>query len=45
MSKVYEYDEISKHNTKEDLWMAIDGKVYDCTEFLDEHPYVVENTP
>ncbi|ODV76298.1 Cyb5p, partial [Cyberlindnera jadinii NRRL Y-1542] len=37
-TKVYTFDEISKHNTKDDLWMVIDGKVYDCTAFLDEHP-------
>ncbi|KAJ3149741.1 Cytochrome b5 [Geranomyces variabilis] len=33
-----EWDEISKHNKRDDLWMVIDGKVYDTTRFLDEHP-------
>ncbi|KAJ3182668.1 Cytochrome b5 isoform E [Geranomyces variabilis] len=33
-----EWDEISKHNKRDDLWMVIHGKVYDTTRFLDEHP-------
>ncbi len=27
-------DEISKHATKEDCWFAIDGNVYDVTQFI-----------
>ena len=38
MSKIFTLEEIEAHNTREDLWMVIDGKVYDCTSFLDEHP-------
>lgn len=30
--------ELSSHNTEKDCWMAINGKVYDVTKFLDEHP-------
>lgn len=26
------------HNKEEDCWLVISGKVYDVTEFLDEHP-------
>lgn len=37
-TKIFTYEEISKHNTPDDLWMIIDGKVYDCTKFLPEHP-------
>ncbi|KAI9091255.1 microsomal cytochrome b5 [Phlyctochytrium arcticum] len=36
--KTYDWSEISAHNTRDDLWMVIDGKVYDVTKFLDEHP-------
>jgi len=33
-----QYEEMVKHDTKGDCWMAIHGKVYDVTNFLDEHP-------
>lgn len=33
---IYSYEEIAKHNNRADLWMAIDGKVYDITKFQDE---------
>ncbi|KAI9354965.1 cytochrome b5-like heme/steroid binding domain-containing protein [Pilaira anomala] len=36
--KLYSYEEIAKHNTRSDLWMVIEGKVYDITPFCDEHP-------
>lgn len=35
---VYEYDEVAKHNTQDDLWVIINGKVYDITAYIDEHP-------
>jgi L-lactate dehydrogenase (cytochrome) len=31
-------EEISKHNTPEDCWIVVDGKVWDITEFAPEHP-------
>eukprot|EP00927_Polykrikos_kofoidii_P016118 TRINITY_DN17240_c0_g1_i1.p1 TRINITY_DN17240_c0_g1~~TRINITY_DN17240_c0_g1_i1.p1 ORF type:complete len:419 (-),score=87.77 TRINITY_DN17240_c0_g1_i1:85-1341(-) len=30
--------EVEKHQNKDDLWLLIDGKVYDVTPFLDLHP-------
>ncbi len=30
--------EVAKHNTRNDMWMAVHGKVYDLTEYLDNHP-------
>ena len=30
--------ELSKHTTEEDCWVAVHGKVYNLTKFLDEHP-------
>ncbi|SCU81639.1 LAFA_0C06304g1_1 [Lachancea sp. 'fantastica'] len=38
MAKLLSYKEIAEHNSQDDLWMIIDGKVYDCTKFMDEHP-------
>ncbi|KAI7880060.1 cytochrome b5 [Lichtheimia hyalospora FSU 10163] len=37
-AKIFTYEEIAKHNKREDLWMVIEGKVYDITPFVDEHP-------
>lgn len=31
-------EELMAHNTKEEPWFAVDGEVYDGTEFLKKHP-------
>jgi cytochrome-b5 reductase len=31
-------EELSKHNTLEDCWIAVHGKVYNVTPYLDFHP-------
>eukprot|EP00121_Abeoforma_whisleri_P009234 Awhi_evm1s8489 len=36
--KKFTPEEIAKHKTSEDCWFVIDGKVYDVSEFMDEHP-------
>lgn len=36
--KVYEFDEISKHTTHDDVWVVINGKVYNVSSYIDEHP-------
>lgn len=36
--KVYSLEECSKHRSEDDCWLIIHGKVYNVTEFLDEHP-------
>ncbi|KAN0097596.1 Cytochrome b5-like heme/steroid binding domain containing protein [Tylopilus felleus] len=38
MSKVVSYLELQGNNTKQNLWVAIHGKVYNVTKFIDEHP-------
>ncbi|KAJ0416445.1 cytochrome B2 [Aspergillus carlsbadensis] len=30
--------EVAQHNTRESCWVIINGRVYDVTEFLPEHP-------
>ena len=32
------WEEVKKHNSAESLWVVINGKVYDVTEFAKEHP-------
>lgn len=38
MAKLFTYQEIAEHNTTESCWIALDGKVYDISKFLYEHP-------
>eukprot|EP00002_Diphylleia_rotans_P027217 TRINITY_DN544_c0_g1_i7.p1 TRINITY_DN544_c0_g1~~TRINITY_DN544_c0_g1_i7.p1 ORF type:complete len:197 (-),score=24.34 TRINITY_DN544_c0_g1_i7:729-1319(-) len=36
--KPVDVQELRKHNTRESLWMAIDGNVYDFTSLVENHP-------
>jgi len=36
--QVYSQEEIRKHASADDLWITIDGSVYDLTKFADLHP-------
>ncbi|KAM7262583.1 hypothetical protein ACFE04_000266 [Oxalis oulophora] len=36
--KVFTLADVSQHNTPKDCWLIIDGKVYDVTKFLEDHP-------
>ncbi|KAL6746687.1 cytochrome b5 protein [Haematococcus lacustris] len=35
---LYTVEDLSKHTSDKSCWLAIRGKVYDVTEFLEEHP-------
>jgi succinate dehydrogenase/fumarate reductase flavoprotein subunit/predicted heme/steroid binding protein len=36
--KEFTIDEIAKHNSKEDCWVAINGQTLNVTDFLENHP-------
>lgn len=36
------HQELAKHDTPDDLWMAVRGKVYNVTRYLDYHPGGIE---
>eukprot|EP00035_Acanthoeca_spectabilis_P020240 m.431825 g.431825 ORF g.431825 m.431825 type:complete len:85 (-) comp17351_c0_seq1:2530-2784(-) len=36
--KAIAMSEVARHKSKDDCWVAIDGKVFDVTKFLDDHP-------
>lgn len=38
VKKVITDDELAKHNQDGDTWLAINGHVYDVSEYLNEHP-------
>ncbi|KAG8053801.1 hypothetical protein GUJ93_ZPchr0001g30803 [Zizania palustris] len=38
ISTVFRLEEVAKHNSKDDCWLIIGGKVYNVTKFLEDHP-------
>ena len=38
MSSTYTWDDVRQHTSPGDLWLVIDNKVYDVSQWMDEHP-------
>ncbi|CAG8635216.1 1500_t:CDS:1, partial [Rhizophagus irregularis] len=38
MSKRITADEVAQHNTEGSIWIIVHDKVFDVTNFLNEHP-------
>ncbi|KFK28993.1 hypothetical protein AALP_AA7G074900 [Arabis alpina] len=38
LTKLYSMEEAATHNKQDDCWLVIDGKVYDVTSYMDDHP-------
>ena len=41
--KKFTWEEIQKHDKDDDVWIVVNDKVYDCTEYLELHPGGVES--
>jgi cytochrome-b5 reductase len=38
MGNIYTWDEVRQHTSPGDLWLVIPNKVYDVSQWMDEHP-------
>ncbi|KAF8318263.1 cytochrome b5 [Clavulina sp. PMI_390] len=36
--KTFTLEDLKAHTTRDDIYLLISGKVYNCTKFMDEHP-------
>ncbi|MBU2100104.1 cytochrome b5 domain-containing protein [Candidatus Micrarchaeota archaeon] len=37
-TKTFSLSEVAEHNSKQDCWLVLSGKVYDVTDFIGSHP-------
>lgn len=44
MARKVAASEILQHNKRGDVWIVVDGEVYDITQFAPEHPGGQEST-
>ena len=40
---IYTMEEIEKHNTEEEVWIVVNSKVYNCTDYLEIHPGEIDS--
>ena len=38
MSRTYTTSDVATHNKVDDLWIIVEGDVYDLTKFQNDHP-------
>ena len=36
--RLFTLEEVARHNKVDDLWIIVDGDVFDCSSFVDLHP-------
>lgn len=48
IAKLFSIQDLKQHSSEDDCWISVGGKVYDVTQFLDEHPggfdIIISNT-
>ncbi|GMM46884.1 Cyb5 protein [Pichia kluyveri] len=37
-AKTYTFEQVQEHKSRDDIWIIYKNKVYDVTNYLDEHP-------
>lgn len=45
MSKTFTAADVAAHKTPQDLYIIVDGDVFDLTKFQDDHPGIVSPVP
>lgn len=40
-TKTFSMAEVAAHAEKDNIYLVVHDKVYDCSKFVEEHPYVI----